>query len=107
MTYKFAVNYERKMVSVEVDTIDIEYFTLGQILENITKSINEYGKDAKVSLNTYSYTTDTYYAINMMKPETDQQYNKRIAEEEKYYKQQEDRDAAEFKRLSEKFGTNK
>ena len=100
------VNYDRKMVYVEVDTISIEGVTIGGILEVVQHASKEHGNNAWVSLESYPYSDDTYYAIMVEKLETDKQYNERIALEEKYSKQQEVRDAAEFKRLSEKFGNN-
>jgi cell fate regulator YaaT (PSP1 superfamily) len=103
------VNYERKMVPNEKTSVDFEYDTLEQVLKTVEKLIQQYGKDAKIISRTepYSNSDRKYMCIYTDEPETDEEMAKRIAYEEKYAKIAEERDAAEFKRLQEKFGAKK
>jgi len=99
-----AVNRERKMVPKEVSTLDVSYTNLGSLLKEVSELIEEYGKDAAVNKQTYQYDDGEYIAVTIMVPETDTQYAARLAYEEKWAKEAEDRDTAEFKRLQAKFG---
>ncbi len=100
------VNYERKMVSKEHTSIDFEYDTLEQVLNNVKMLIEKYGKDAKIMCRAepYSDSDKEYMYIYTDEPETNKGMAERIAQEEKSAKFAEERDAAEFKRLQEKFG---
>lgn len=101
------VNYERKMVPKQQTTsIDFEYDTLEQVSKTVNKLIEEYGKDAKIMCHTESYSDSDkeYMYVYKDELETDEQMAKRIAYEEKFAKMKEERDAAEYKRLQEKFG---
>lgn len=103
-----AVNRERKMVPHEQQYVDFER-SLGDILKEVKQLIKEYGTDAYIDGRTESYSNsdrETMY-VYTMGPESDEQYNTRISCEEKWAKEAEDRDAAEFKRLQAKFGAAK
>lgn len=103
------VNYERKMVPNERTSIDFEYDTLEQVLKKVNKLIQEYGKDAKIMCRAepYSDSDREHMYIYVDGPETDNEMAERIAQEEKSAKFFEERDAAEYKRLQEKFGVKK
>lgn len=100
------VNYERKMVSNEKTSVDFEYDTLEMVLKKVEKLIQEYGKDAKIMCHSepYSDSDKEHMYVYGDGPETDKQMANRIAQEEKSAKFFEERDAAEYKRLQEKFG---
>lgn len=102
------VNYERQMVDKERTTIDMDYQTLGQIAEEIQRLIASYGADATVKnvCEAYSDSDKEYPTVFTNQLEDDYQYNARIAKEERWAKHQEDRDAAEYARLTAKFGKN-
>lgn len=101
------VNYERQMVDHEETTIYLDYQTLGQIAEEIQRLIESYGADATVKnvCDAYSNSEKEYPRVFTKRVEDDRQYNTRIANEERWVKQQEDRDAAEYARLKTKFGS--
>lgn len=101
-----AVNYERKMVPKEQTSIDFEYDTLELVLKKVKELIQDYGKDAKIMCRRepYSDSDREHMYIYVDEPETDKEMAERIAHEEKYAKLKEERDAAEYKRLQEKFG---
>jgi hypothetical protein len=100
-----AVNYERQMVDHEETTIYLDYQTLGQIAEEIQRLIESYGADAKVKnvCDSYRDSDKEYPRVFTKQLEDDRQYNARIANEERWAKHQEERDAAEFARLKAKF----
>lgn len=102
------VNYERQMVAKEQGgSVDFEYDTLEKVLEKVKQLIKDYGKDAKIMLRCDSYSDsdkETMY-VYTEELETDAEMTNRIWREERRKKEYDDRDAAEFKRLQEKFGT--
>ena len=100
-----AVNYERQMVDHEETTIYLDYRTLGQIADEIQRLIESYGADATVKnvCMSYSDSDKEYPTVFTKRLEDDRQYNARIANEERWAKHQEERDAAEFARLKAKF----
>ena len=98
------VNRERKMIEVEYTSIDFEYNTLDEAIERLQKYREELGGDARFDTRHYSYNDDTYLAIMTKRPETDAEMAKRIAQEEHYAAQQEERDRQDYERLQKKFG---
>ncbi len=100
------VNYERKMVSKEHTSIDFECYTLEEVLNNVKMLIEEYGNDAQImgKCDPYSDSDKETMYVCKDEPESDEEMARRIAWEENYSKSAEERDAAEFKRLQEKFG---
>lgn len=99
------VNRKRKLVPQEQCYVDFER-SLGDVLKEVNTLIKEYGADAYIEGYADAYSDSdrkTFYVFKMM-PETDTQYAERIAYEEKWAKESEARDAAEFKRLQAKFG---
>jgi nicotinamide mononucleotide adenylyltransferase len=101
------VNYERQLVDYEETTIYLDYQTLGQIAEEIQRLIESYGADATVKNVCSDYGSDKEYPTVFTKRlENDKQYQRRIANEERWAKEREERDAAEYARLTAKFGKN-
>ena len=98
------VNRERKMIEVEYTSIDFEYNTLDEAIERLQKYREELGGDAFFDTRHCSYNDDTYLAIMTKRPETDAEMAKRIAQEEHYAAQQEERDRQDYERLQKKFG---
>ena len=99
-----AVDRNRKMIEVEYTSIDFEYNTLDEAIERLQKYREELGGDAYFDTRHYSYNDDTYLAIMTKRPETDAEMAKRIAQEEHYAAQQEERDRQDYERLQKKFG---
>jgi hypothetical protein len=98
------VNRERKMVEVPEMSLDLTYGTLGSALETIQSYINDYGADSVVKYHQPDYCETQYLYVFIKRPENDREYNARIANEERWEKSNEEKDAAEFKRLQAKFG---
>lgn len=97
-------NLERKTKSEVQTDFDVSGYSLGEILEYVKTYINNYGADAKVENYRPMYEEYEYLAIMKQVPETDAEYNKRIALETKYEEIAKQRDIAEFERLKKKFG---
>lgn len=91
------------MVDQAQTTIYLDYQTLGQIAEEIQRLIKSYGADATVK-NICESDSEEYPTVFTKQLEDDQQYKARIANEERWAKHQEERDAAEYARLTAKFG---
>lgn len=100
------VNRERKMVPKQHDCLDFEYDTLEAVLEQVKRLIEHHGKDATIQSHSdrYGNSDKEYMYVYTMLPETDSEMAVRIAYEEKWAKEDEAREKAEFKRLQEKFG---
>lgn len=75
---------KRKMVQKEVDSLIVDYTSLGDILKSVKKMIASYGPDAVVEEKTYRYSDSKYLAVMKIVPETDEEMNTRIAAEERY-----------------------
>lgn len=97
------VNYERKKVWKEQTTLFIENENLGGAAKIIVELIARYGSDAKISNYAEPYSDKEYLHVMTEEFETDAQMAKRIANEEKWAKDKEERDKAEFARLQAKF----
>jgi hypothetical protein len=104
-----AVNRTRKTIWEESTSLDLEYSTLGGALKEIQNLIERHGADAKIESHAaaYSDSDKEYLYVMTPRPENDDEYNKRIKNEELYQAQQDERDEREFKRLQEKFKDKK
>jgi hypothetical protein len=100
-----AINRERKLVPSEECSFYFER-KLSEVLIEVKKLIKEYGPDAYIDgcTDPYSNSDRESFYVFTMQPENDQQYNKRIEQEEQMEKYREAHDAEEFKRLQAKFG---
>ena len=99
-----AVDRERKLVPNEQCYFDAER-KLSDLLVEIKQLIKEYGPDAYIDGRTEDYSNSDHETLYVytMGPENDKQYANRIAHEEKWAKDAEERDAREFARLQAKF----
>jgi len=100
------VNYERKIVHKRQTYLELEGLALEEALGKVSLMIREYGGDALIERVCDPHTDSDRETLYIFKdePETDEEMSTRIAHEEKYAKLVEACDAAEFKRLQEKFG---
>ena len=99
------VNRERKLVPERECSFYCER-KLSEVLTEVQSLIAEYGPNAYIDGQTDPYSDsdrESFYVFTM-RPENDKEYKERIFYEEQWAKNAEERDAAEFKRLSEKFG---
>jgi len=101
---KMTMNRERKLVWHEKTSIDFEYATLDEAIAKLQCHREDYGGDARIEEHPRTYSDGTYLAIMVKEPETDLEMTKRIAQEEYYAAQQEERDRPDFERLLKKFG---
>lgn len=97
-------NLERKKVRYEVGSLDVSYTTLKELREQIDYFIKNYGEDAEVDKTTVAYDDYEYIGVFGLRDEDDFQYSQRIAQETMIELANVDREKAEYKRLSEKYG---
>lgn len=84
-------------------TVDFEYFTVADVIKELKQIVKQY-PDATFYTHSYEYSYEEYLAIFYMEDETDIEYEKRIASENKLREYQDAREKAEFERLKKKFG---
>lgn len=100
-----AVDRTRKIISAEAESISFEYTSIGSLLETFKRLNKEYGPEAEIQSCYYPYdnSDSKYFAVFAKRPETDKEMNKRIAQEEVWQKEQDERDRRDFERLKLKF----
>jgi len=91
------------MVDTEVSTLSVKYRKLSELAETIQNLIADYGPDATIDERQYDYSDDRYLAVLVKRPESDHNHKKRIEAEERWHELQEQRDKAEYERLTAKF----
>ncbi len=99
-----AVDRNRKCVWHEKISIDFEYDTLDEAIAKLQVCREDYSGAARIEERHHPYSDGTYLAIMAKEPETDMEMTKRIAQEEHYAAQQEERDRQDYERLHKKFG---
>lgn len=88
---------------------ELDGCSLADLLIKAAEWIVEYGPDAKIDVGQeveqYDYSNSQYVYVRIMgdRLETDTEYDVRVAQEEKYKLLREERDKAEFERLSKIF----
>lgn len=97
------INADRKMVDEAVTSIDLEYTTLEGAANQIAEYIKMYGKDAKLQYHYPDYSETKYMYVFRKRPETDEEYVKRIQYEADQATRREESDRREFERLKAKF----
>lgn len=98
------VNYERKTVQAYSGSeVDINYGSLKSALTVIQKLIAQYGEDAEIRTYSPDYSDGEYLGVYIMRPETDGEMARRIAEEKQREAWQAVRDREEFARLKKLF----
>ena len=95
------VNCERKMVKSEVDTLYVNYINLELLLNHVKKLIKKHGPDAHVQMMSSDF--GAYVGVTALVPETNVQMERRIAQEERAEKEQDERDQKEYERLTKKY----
>jgi hypothetical protein len=99
-----AVNYERKKVSREVTTLDLDYSMIDSAIEELQNIRRNYGTELRIRRQSYDYSDGEYWAVMGDRDETDKEMRKRIADEERWEADQAVRDRRDFERLKAKFG---
>lgn len=98
------INTERQMVHKEVDTLSLDYVSLGDAVQMIESLINAYGGDAQILKTSDRYDpTYDYFGVFVDVPETDSQMADRIQRETEHAAYREDFERKEFARLQKKF----
>ena len=95
------VNCKRKMVKAEVDTLYVNYINLELLLNHVKKLIKKHGPDAHVQMMSSDFRA--YVGVVALVPETNVQMERRIAQEERAEKEQDERDQKEYERLTKKY----
>lgn len=98
------VNRNRMMRETAMENADFDGYTLQQVADRIAALIAEYGPTASIGKHTYEYDEGEYLYVFKEIPETDEQMNERIANEERWFAGDEERERREFERLQAKFG---
>lgn len=94
---------ERKNIDREVASIYLDGETLDEAISTLRQLAEAYGGSAVIRKTSMPYEDYDYLALFVSEPETDQELQARLAREATELKRHEDREAAEFKRLSAKF----
>lgn len=97
------VNRNRQIRPQVQCTVDLDG-SLKSAFHAIRTLIETYGEDASLSLEEGPYDDDRRLYLYKNMQETDEQYNARIVQEEKYEMLRVERDKKEFERLSKLFG---
>lgn len=104
----------KKKITVTAETFSASNFegNLGDLAQTVENLIKQYGKDAYLNYDkNYYYPYDSEstpsYEVRIVREENDEEYQKRLQEENKYRKEIEERERAEFERLSKKYGAVK
>lgn len=97
------VDRTRKMVRYPAEEVDIKYSTLGSALQTIQRLIEKYGENADIDMHSYAYSDTEYFYVFTDRPETDEEMQTRIRQEEIWAKNREEQDIKEFERLKKKF----
>jgi uncharacterized protein with von Willebrand factor type A (vWA) domain len=98
------VDRSRKMRNTPMENAEFEGYTLQQVADRIAALIATYGPTATIEEHTYPYDDEKYKYVFKNIPETDEQMNERIANEERWFAGDEERERREFERLQAKFG---
>ena len=99
-----AVNYERKKVSREVATLDLDYRSIDEAIKDLQQIRRNYGTELRIRRQSYDYSDGEYWAVMGDRDETDEEMRSRIANEERWEAEQAERDRRDFERLKAKFG---
>ena len=84
--------------------LGLEYLTLSELKDKAEEWFHHYGPDAWLEQYQEPYSESYSWGIFRRVPETDDEYDARVIDLEQREKTQEERDRAEFERLSKKYG---
>lgn len=96
-------NFNRLQKNKEVATLDLDSLSLNDAINEINHLISLYGKDAKISKETAPYSDSEYLAVYIKEPESDIEYETRIALEAQSERYRDEFDRKEYARLKQKF----
>ena len=100
-----AVNRERKMESVEVTQLDVDGYSIKQILAHLQDLALSYGEDAVITRELEPYSDGaTYLSVRVARPESDEKMAARIAQEEHWEEQRQAARRRQFEELQREFG---
>jgi hypothetical protein len=94
----------KKLVWRDKETVDFDYKTLGEGFKLLEELRIRYGDEARFDLHGLPYDDSEYLFIQVQEEETDEEYNKRLAQELRDQEQRLKRELDEYKRLQAKFG---
>ena len=98
--------HKRLEVKTQVDYyLGLEYLTLSELKDKAEEWFHHYGPDAWLEQYQEPYNESYSWGIFKRVPETDAEYDARVADLKKWEKTQEERDRTEFERLSKKYGS--
>ena len=97
------VNRERKVVPVEVTQLYIDGDTIKDVIAHLQKMALSYGESAIISKEREPYSDNTYLGVFVDRPETDEEMNKRIAQEEVWAKRHADARRQQYEALKKEF----
>ena len=92
-----------KKVQVE-DYLVLEYLNLSELKDKAEEWFHQYGPAAWLEQYQEPYSESYSWGIFKQVPETDAEYDARVAHIKKFEQSQEEHDRAEFERLSKKYG---
>ena len=95
---------KRLTVPQQIEDFYPSYTTAVDLLETLQRLIKEYGDKVYIDSYFMSYDETKYYAFYYPRPETDEEYNARVAKEMQWKNEQHERERKEFERLKQKFG---
>ena len=97
--------HKRLEKKVQVDYyLGLEYLTLSELKDKAEEWFHQYGSDAWLEQYQEPYSESYSWGIFKRVPETDDEYDARVIDLDRREKTQEERDRAEFERLSKKYG---
>lgn len=97
--------HKRIEKTVQVETcLGLEYSTLAELKGMVEEWIAMHGEDAWLGQYQEAYSDTYYWAIIKKVPETDAEYDARVNLLKRHKTAKEERDRAEFERLSKKYG---
>ena len=98
--------HKRLEKKVQVDYyLGLEYLTLSELKDKAEEWFHQYGSDAWLEQYQEPYSESYSWGIFKRVPETDDEYDARVIDLKQREKTQEERDRAEFERLSKKYGS--
>ena len=94
----------KKMIEKDVGWLyDLGGSTLPEAIKQLQEAMERHGEDAKLVIETFYDSTEV--KIEAMVLETDEEYNKRLQQEERAKKFREEYERLQYERLKEKFGS--
>lgn len=97
-------NLERKTVLREVGSLSVSYTSAKSLIDEIERYQKLYGEDLKIDKVSEAYSDYEYVGVFANRPETDKEYDTRIAREIEHEEAQQTRDKWEYERLRAKYG---